>query len=179
MGTVNTSAGSKGQRTSTNQGAGKKHRTPTSSPHGGSRVEPSHETQHRREVLETVPFEKNSNDFVFDSQFLAQAVSFGFKLGDIPVPVRYFPEASSINFRRSCRYGLLTLKVMFDYWMHWLGLWKNPLFVRKQPALPRTMLPIEAATTTDGPACATLVSTPTEPAAAEVPSEVDVAATAS
>lgn len=52
MGTVNKSAGSKGQRTSTNQGAGKKHRTPTSSPHSGSRVEPSHETQHRREVLE-------------------------------------------------------------------------------------------------------------------------------
>lgn len=89
---------------------------------------------YRREVLETVPYELNSNDFVFDSQFLAQAVSFGFKLGDIPVPVRYFPEASSINFRRSCRYGLLTLKVMTDYWLHWLGLWKSPLFVRKQRA---------------------------------------------
>jgi len=52
MGTVNTSAKSKGQRSGTNQGAGKKRRTPTSSPHRGSRVEPSHETQHRREVFE-------------------------------------------------------------------------------------------------------------------------------
>ncbi len=45
---------------------------------------------YRREVLETIPYELNSDDFVFDSQFLAQAVSFGFKLGDIPVPVRLF-----------------------------------------------------------------------------------------
>ncbi len=88
---------------------------------------------YRRQVLETIPYERNSNDFVFDSQFLAQAVTFGFKLGDIPVPVRYFPEASSINFRRSLRYGLLTLKVMGDYWLHRLGLWRNPIFVRKQP----------------------------------------------
>ena len=53
---------------------------------------------YRREVLETIPWERNSNDFVFDSEFLAQVVHFGFKLGDIPVPVRYFDEASSINF---------------------------------------------------------------------------------
>ena len=90
---------------------------------------------YRRQVLETIPYERNSNDFVFDSQFLAQAVTFGFKLGDIPVPVRYFPEASSINFRRSLRYGLLTLKVMGDYWLHRLGLWRNPIFVRKQPVV--------------------------------------------
>ncbi|HID21040.1 MAG TPA: glycosyltransferase family 2 protein, partial [Planctomycetaceae bacterium] len=51
---------------------------------------------YRRVVLETIPFEVNSDDFVFDSQFLVQAVYFGFKLGDIPVPVRYFDEASSI-----------------------------------------------------------------------------------
>ena len=71
---------------------------------------------YRREVLETIPFERNSDDFVFDSQFLAQAVYFGFKLGDIPVPVRYFDEASSINFRRSVRYGLSTLGVLVSYW---------------------------------------------------------------
>ncbi|HTN04369.1 MAG TPA: glycosyltransferase family 2 protein, partial [Planctomycetaceae bacterium] len=64
---------------------------------------------YRREVLETIPYEQNSNDFVFDTQFLAQSVYFGFKLGDIPVPVRYFDEASSINFRRSVTYGLATL----------------------------------------------------------------------
>jgi len=71
---------------------------------------------YRREVLETIPYERNSNDFVFDSQFLVQAVHFGFKLGDIPVPVRYFDEASSINFRRSVTYGLQTLKTVSHYW---------------------------------------------------------------
>jgi glycosyltransferase involved in cell wall biosynthesis len=52
-----------------------------------------------RRVLETIPFEENSDDFVFDSQFLAQAVAFGFRIGDVPVPARYFPEASSIGLR--------------------------------------------------------------------------------
>ena len=83
---------------------------------------------YKREVLETIPFESNSEDFVFDSQFLAQAVHFGFKMGDIPVPVRYFDEASSINFGRSCRYGLSTLGVMGVYWLNRLGLRKSNLF---------------------------------------------------
>lgn len=86
---------------------------------------------YRREVLETIPYEQNSNDFVFDTQFLAQSVYFGFKLGDIPVPVRYFDEASSINFRRSVTYGLATLGVMGLYWLKKLGLSRSPLFVRK------------------------------------------------
>ncbi len=83
---------------------------------------------YRREVLETIPFERNSDDFVFDSQFLAQAVYFGFKLGDIPVPVRYFDEASSINFRRSLRYGLSTLGVLASYWATRLEIRRSPLF---------------------------------------------------
>ena len=58
--------------------------------HSGFRV-------YRREVLETIPFERNSNDFAFDSEFLAQAAYHGFRIGDAPVPVRYFPEASSID----------------------------------------------------------------------------------
>lgn len=86
---------------------------------------------YRRSVLETVPFEKNSNDFVFDSQFLAQAVYFGFKLGDIPVPVRYFEEASSINFSRSMTYGLSTLGAMGSYWLNRLHLSRSPLFQAK------------------------------------------------
>lgn len=86
---------------------------------------------YRREVLETLPYEKNSNDFVFDTQFLAQSVYFGFKLGDIPVPVRYFDEASSINFRRSVTYGLATLGVMGLYWLKKLGLSRSRLFVSK------------------------------------------------
>lgn len=83
---------------------------------------------YKREVLETIPFESNSEDFVFDSQFLAQAVHFGFKMGDIPVPVRYFDEASSINLGRSCQYGLSTLGVMGVYWLNRLGLRKSNLF---------------------------------------------------
>jgi glycosyltransferase involved in cell wall biosynthesis len=88
---------------------------------------------YRRAVLETIPYERNSDDFVFDSQFLAQAVHFGFKLGDIPVPVRYFDEASSINFSRSVKYGLSTLNVLVKFWTNRIGLSKNPLF---QPATP-------------------------------------------
>lgn len=81
-----------------------------------------------RKVLETIPFERNSDDFVFDSQFLAQAVSFGFKLGDIPVPVRYFAEASSINFRRSLKYGFATLGVLGSFWLNRLKLYRSPLY---------------------------------------------------
>jgi len=84
-----------------------------------------------RQVLETIPWEGNSNDFVFDSQFLAQAVHFGFKLGDIPVPVRYFSEASSINFRRSLTYGLATLGVLARFWAQRLRLFKSRLFQKK------------------------------------------------
>jgi len=87
---------------------------------------------YRREVLEVLPYEENSNDFVFDSQFLAQSVYFGFKLGDIPVPVRYFPEASSINFRRSVKYGLSTLSVLGQFWAEKLGLTKQKIFRRAE-----------------------------------------------
>jgi glycosyltransferase involved in cell wall biosynthesis len=89
--------------------------------HSGFRV-------YRRAVLEKIPFERNSDDFVFDTQFLAQAVHFGFRLGDIPVPVRYFDEASSINFRRSLTYGFSTLGVMAQYWLNRLHLRQSPLF---------------------------------------------------
>lgn len=94
--------------------------------HSGFRV-------YRRKVLETIPFERNSNDFVFDTQFLVQAVHFGFRLGDVPVPVRYFDEASQINFRRSTKYGLETLKAVGQYWLHRLGLRTNDLFRPKSP----------------------------------------------
>jgi len=76
-----------------------------------------------RKVLETIPYERNSEDFVFDSQFLVQVVHFHFKLGDIPVPVRYFDEASSINLSRSIKYGLQTLTAVFNYWTAKLGIY--------------------------------------------------------
>lgn len=91
---------------------------------------------YRREVVETIPFERNSDDFVFDSQFLAQAVHFGFKLGDIPVPVRYFEEASSINFGRSVTYGTRTLMVLWQFWAHRLGIWRCPLFQKRESQTP-------------------------------------------
>ncbi|MCS7166828.1 MAG: glycosyltransferase family 2 protein [Gemmatales bacterium] len=92
--------------------------------HSGFRV-------YRRAVLETIPFERNSDDFVFDTQFLVQAVYFGFRLGEIPMPVRYFPQASSINFWRSVRYGLGTLATVGKYWLHRLRLCRCPLFQRR------------------------------------------------
>lgn len=92
--------------------------------HSGFRV-------YRRNVLETIPFEANSDDFVFDTQFLVQAVHFGFRLGDVPVPVRYFDEASSINFRRSTKYGIETLKTVGQFWLHRLGVARSRLFRAK------------------------------------------------
>jgi glycosyltransferase involved in cell wall biosynthesis len=83
---------------------------------------------YRREVLERIPFANNSDDFVFDTQFLVQAVHFGFRLGDLPMPVRYFPQASSINFRRSLEYGLRTLATLGTFWLHRLGLKRSKLF---------------------------------------------------
>ncbi len=79
-----------------------------------------------RQVLETIPFERNSDDFVFDTQFLVQAVHFGFRIGDVPVPTRYFAEASSIDFRRSVRYGLGTLVALARFLLHRLRLWRFP-----------------------------------------------------
>jgi len=76
---------------------------------------------YRRQVLETLPFERFSDDFVFDSQFLVSAVDAGFRLGEIPVPVRYMPEASSINFKRSVRYGFGTLAAVGLYMLKLLG----------------------------------------------------------
>jgi glycosyltransferase involved in cell wall biosynthesis len=99
--------------------------------HSGFRV-------YARRVLETIPFDENSDDFVFDSQFLAQAVAFGFRIGDVPVPARYSPEASSIGLRRSITYGMGTLGTLVQYRAHRLGLVRSRLFQdRPHAALPR------------------------------------------
>jgi glycosyltransferase involved in cell wall biosynthesis len=68
-----------------------------------------------RRLLETVPWFLNSDDFVFDTQMIVQAVACGFRLGETPVPARYFDEASSVNFRVSVRYGLRTLQTLWAY----------------------------------------------------------------
>lgn len=81
-----------------------------------------------RRVLETIPYRRNSDDFVFDQQFLIQAVQFGFRLGDVPVPVRYMADASSISFRRSVTYGMQTLLTLLRWIAHRMGLRSDPLF---------------------------------------------------
>ena len=77
-----------------------------------------------REMLETIPFLKNSDDFIFDGQFIAQAHAHGFRATEVPIPTRYFAEASSISFNASVRYGLATLKVNWDYFWYKLGVSK-------------------------------------------------------
>jgi len=84
-----------------------------------------------REVLTTIPYEKNSDGFVFDSELLVQAVVFGFKIGDIPIPVRYFKEASSINLFESVRYGLNTLAILVKYILYKIGIKKFAIFGKK------------------------------------------------
>jgi len=79
----------------------------------------------------------NSDDFVFDTEFLLQSIFHGFKIAEIPVPVRYMPEASSINFTRSMKYGLETLKTLGRFWMHKVGIRNDPLFLNRL-ATPRT-----------------------------------------
>jgi glycosyltransferase involved in cell wall biosynthesis len=81
-----------------------------------------------RRVLETLPIDRNSDDFVFDNQMLAQAVAFGFRIGEISCPTRYFPEASSINFSRSVVYGLGVVRTSIAFRLHAWGVRKSPLF---------------------------------------------------
>lgn len=80
-----------------------------------------------RKVLETVNWRGNSDDFIFDTQMLLGSAHAGFRLGDVPAPVKYFGEASSINFKRSLVYGVLTLWVIFRYLLHNWRLLKYPL----------------------------------------------------
>ena len=71
-----------------------------------------------REVLEKLPLEENSDDFVFDNEMLAQAVFFGFRIGEISCPTRYFEDASSINFKRSVKYGFGVLATSLKFLLH-------------------------------------------------------------
>lgn len=81
-----------------------------------------------RKVLETLPLWENSDDFVFDNQMLAQAWYFGFKVGEVSCPTKYFKEASSINFKRSCIYGIGCMRTSWQFRMQKLGWGKSPLF---------------------------------------------------
>jgi glycosyltransferase involved in cell wall biosynthesis len=84
-----------------------------------------------RAPLETLPLEANANDFVFDNQILAQAFYFGFRVGEISCPTRYQPESSSINFLRSCTYGLGVMQTSVLYRLARLGILRPAIFARE------------------------------------------------
>jgi hypothetical protein len=79
-------------------------------------------------VLQQLPLFENSDDFVFDNQMLAQAVMFGFRIGEISCPTKYFEEASSISFGRSAIYGWGVLKTTARFMAHKFGITKSRLF---------------------------------------------------
>jgi glycosyltransferase involved in cell wall biosynthesis len=84
-----------------------------------------------REVLEKVNYQANSDDFVFDNQMLAQIFYSGFEIAEITCPTKYFEEASSINLRRSIKYGLGVLRTSLGYFLQKLGLVSLPMFKSK------------------------------------------------
>ena len=84
-----------------------------------------------REVLENLPLHLNSDDFVFDNEMLAQIVYFGYRIGEVSCPTRYFEEASSISFRRSVIYGLGVLRTAIRCRLHKLGIVHSRLFSAK------------------------------------------------
>jgi glycosyltransferase involved in cell wall biosynthesis len=82
-----------------------------------------------RELLETLPLLENSDDFIFDNQMIAQAVMFGFRIGELSCPTKYFDDASSINFKRSVKYGLGVLGTTLSFAAHKWGIRRAPRFV--------------------------------------------------
>ncbi len=91
-----------------------------------------------REVLTRLPLGENSDDFVFDNQMLAQCVYFGFDIGEVSCPTKYFEEASSINFRRSVQYGLGVLKTTMQFALQRAGVIHTPIFDSKGKTLDAT-----------------------------------------
>lgn len=80
-----------------------------------------------RRILETLPIERCSDDFIFDNQMLVQAIHWGFRVGEISCPTRYFPEASSINFYRGFIYGLGVLRTACEFRLHRMGLFHSAI----------------------------------------------------
>lgn len=81
-----------------------------------------------RKLLQALPLLENSDDFVFDNQMIAQTVMFGFRIGEISCPTSYHDQASSINFRRSIKYGMGVLGTTFRFAASKLGIYNSPLF---------------------------------------------------
>jgi glycosyltransferase involved in cell wall biosynthesis len=85
-----------------------------------------------RKVLESLQLEENSDDFVFDNEMLAQVIHFRFRLGEISSPTRYFPEASSINFSRSVRYGFGVLATSIKFRLDRMRLVRSRIFRERE-----------------------------------------------
>ena len=85
-----------------------------------------------RKVLETLPLNANSDDFVFDNEMLAQAVAFGFRIGEISCPAKYFPEGSSISFWPSVKYGIGVLVTAIKYLLHTNNIMSFRIFEREK-----------------------------------------------
>ena len=81
-----------------------------------------------KNVLTSIDFNKNSNDFIFDNQFLAQIFYNGFEIAEITCPTKYFEESSSINFSRSVTYGLGVLKTSLTYFLSKNKIYQSKLF---------------------------------------------------
>lgn len=83
------------------------------------------------DVLHTINWKKNSDNFIFDNQFLAQILFVGFKVAEISCPARYFAEASSINLKNSISYGVGVVKVSLKYFLQKIGLINSSLFRKR------------------------------------------------
>ncbi len=110
-----------------------------------------------RHLLETIPYHRNSDDFVFDQELVAQAVAAGLAIGEIAVPTRYFAEASSVGLRRSIVYGLATLRVCVRFALHRVRLRPSPKLT------PRRRGPMGAGNPAGGPRKGGDVGDPTGP----------------
>ena len=83
-----------------------------------------------KEVLDNIPFMKNSDDFIFDNEILAQITFFGYRIAEISCPTKYFPDASSINLRKSIKYGFGVLGTSLKYLLHKYRIKKFPIFIK-------------------------------------------------
>jgi glycosyltransferase involved in cell wall biosynthesis len=83
-----------------------------------------------RRVLESLPLEDNSDDFVFDNEILGQVIAFGYSIGEVSCPTHYFDDGSSISFARAIRYGFGVLNVTMKVWLFRMGLRRDRLFAQ-------------------------------------------------
>lgn len=85
------------------------------------------------EVIRSIDFSHNSDDFVFDNEMISQIFMNGYDIAEVTCPTKYFEEASSINFKRSAQYGLGVLRVSFTHFFHKNGLLKSTLYQKNKP----------------------------------------------